>query len=76
MLAQRPFLYEHQLTFHFYQNKHLSCSCKVYIEVTTIDLWQHPHMSSQHNKNMTTSHSHIFLHILIIYTLHSSFVYV
>ena len=42
----------------------------VCIKVATIDWSQHPHMSFQHNKNMTTSHFDIFLHILIIYKLH------
>ena len=33
-------------------------------------------MSSQHNKNMTTSHLDIiFLHILVIYKLHGLYVY-
>ena len=42
---------------YFYQNEHHQCSCKVHIGVATVDWSQpHPHMSSQHNKNMTTSH--------------------
>ena len=32
-------------------------------------------MSSQHKKNMTTSHFNIFLHIMITYKLHKSYVY-
>ena len=38
-----------------HQNKHHWCSCKVCIGVAIIDWSQHPRMSSQHNKNMTTS---------------------
>ena len=48
-----PFLYEHQNTFPFHQNKHLWCSCKVWIEAATTDWSQHPHMSSKHNGSMT-----------------------
>ena len=60
---------------HLYQNKHLRCSYQVCIEVATIDWSEHPHMSSQHYKNITTSHFDIFLHTLIIYKLHGSCVY-
>ena len=45
------------------------------MEVAAIDWCQHPNMSSQHNKNMTTSHFDIFVHILIISKLCSSCVY-
>ena len=55
-----------------YQNKHLSCSYEVCIEVANIKWSQHPHMSSQHNKNMTTSHFDILSNISIIYKSHSS----
>ena len=29
MWVQRPFLYQHQKTFRFYENKHLWCLCKI-----------------------------------------------
>ena len=37
-----------------------------------IDWNQHPHMSSQHIKFMTTSHFNNYLHILIVSKLHWS----
>ena len=40
---------------HFYQNTYLWCSCQVCIEVVNINWGQHPHVSSQYTKNMTTS---------------------
>ena len=43
--------------------------------MATSDWSQHPHMSSQHNNNTTTSHFGIFFHILIISKLHGSFQY-
>ena len=56
MLTQRLLLHEHQKLFHYYHNKNHWCSCKVCIGVATIDWRIHPHLSFQHNKNMTTSH--------------------
>jgi hypothetical protein len=57
----------------FYQYKHLRCLCKVCIEVATIDWSQVPHMGTQHNKNMTTSHFDSQIqHILIIFNLYGS----
>ena len=50
-------------------------------EVATIDWSEHPHMSSRHNKNMTTSHFNMFffffffLRILMISKLHVPIVY-
>ena len=58
-----------------YQSKHHWCSCKVCIEVVIIDYNQHPCANSQRNKNMTTSHLNISLHILIIFKLHMTSVY-
>ena len=48
---------------HCYHDKHHQCACKACIGVAIIDWSQHPHMSSQQNNNMTTSHFDIFLHI-------------
>ena len=46
---------------HMCQNKHHDwCSCKFCIGVANIDWNQHPHTSSQHNKNTSTSHFDIF----------------
>lgn len=42
---------------------------QVCIKVTTFYWSQHPHASSQHNKNMTASDFDIFSHILIIYKI-------
>ena len=50
--------------FHFCEIKQLWCWCKVCVKVADIDWDQDPHMSSWHNKNLTTSHYDIFLHIL------------
>ena len=56
MSAQRPFLHEHQNILHYYHNNYHWCSCSIWIGVATIDWRTHPHLSSQHNKNMITSH--------------------
>ena len=48
---------------------------KFVLKWQNIDCDQHPRMSSQHNKCVTTSHFDMFLHILIIYKLHGSCVY-
>ena len=51
-VSTKTISHEHQTTF------------EVCIEVATIDWSQHPHMSSQQNKSMTTtSHFDMFLHI-------------
>lgn len=52
MGAQEPFLHEH----YFHHTKHHWCSCKVYNGVATTNWSQCPHINSQHNENMTTSH--------------------
>ena len=75
MWAQRPFLHGHPNMFHFNENKHLWCSCKGSIGVATVDWSEHPHTSSQHNANMTTSDFNLFLCIIIISILHNSCVY-
>jgi hypothetical protein len=75
MWAQRSFCIWTLKTM-FYQNKYHWCSCKVSNRATTNDWSQHPHMSSQQNKNMITSHSDNFLHSLVMSILHSSCVYI
>jgi hypothetical protein len=75
MWAQRLFIHKHEEIFHFYQNKHHWCSCKVCIGVAIIDWSQHHCMSSQYNKNITISHFDIYHHILIISMLHDWWVY-
>ena len=49
----------------------LRCSCKVCNELATMAWRQHPHMKSQHNKNMTTSRFDFFL----IHSIHLQIVW-
>ena len=75
MWAQMPFYTNNKKHLTFTKTNIFDGHAKVCIEVTTIDWSQHPHTNSQDNKNMITSHFDIFLHILIIYKMHSSCVY-
>lgn len=67
---------------HFYINiivispfTKINIFAKFCMEVTFIDWSEHPHRSSLHNQNITTSHFDICLCILTIYKLHGSCVY-
>jgi hypothetical protein len=57
---------DHQYIFHFCQNKHHQCSCKVCIWVATIDWSQHPRSHElPTQQNMTTSHFDISFRIQV-----------
>ena len=75
MWAQRTFYMNIKKNSHFYKNKHLQCSCIVCIGVANIDWYQHPYISSQHNKKISTCHFDILSHI-VIFQLYGSWVYV
>lgn len=57
-------LFEHKGCFYMNIKKYLTftkikihwCLCKAWIGMSTIDLSRHPHMNTQHNKNISTSH--------------------
>lgn len=47
----------------------LDVQAKFASEWQALMISEHPHMSSQHNKDMTTGHFNIFLNILLIFKL-------
>jgi thioredoxin-related protein len=71
--------YMNILKKHFDQHKHIIIiiHAKFALDLVTIDWSPNPHMSSQHNKNMTTSNFDTLeiFHILIILKLHGLRVY-
>ena len=66
IMSRKAILHQHQKCFTFTKIKDINVPCKFALEWQSFIGVNNPHMSSQHHKNMTTSHIHTSLHIPII----------